>query len=176
MELIMKSIVTFLVLALLIIPSALQAKQTKYKFEETVSITLPRTYFANWKLCYQKTYEAGAAVTRYILETETMDNWTQLINIQFKDRKLIESSNAMEVMRQEATFNKWVTYKIHTQSPNDLIYEKIFPTGEHEVVRMIMTEKGLHRIGYAKRDAPFTEAERARWVELLSSGTINKIE
>jgi hypothetical protein len=77
-------------------------------------------------------------------------------------------------MREEAANNRYVTFKVHCHDANDLTFEKIFPTGMHELVRMIMTDKGLHRIGYVKRDGPFTELDRSQWMSRLAQGTVGK--
>jgi hypothetical protein len=161
-------IAPFLLIILLFIPTAIQAK---YQYQETVYIPLPKSAIQKWKLGYQKANENGAAVTRYILESETIEYWTQMLNIQFKDRKLIKGATAKEEMENENAKSKWVTTKIHTDLPNDLIYERSFPSGEHEIVRLIMTKNGIHRAAYIKR-GPLPQEEKNRWIELLSLGTV----
>lgn len=143
----------------LFLPLALMAK-------ETVSIPLPQI-LTKWKMGFQ-----DECTTRYYLENETTERWSELVNIQFKERKLVKCSTAIEAMKKESLLNHRVIYKIHSQSPNDLIFEKIFPTGVHEIVRMIMTDKGLHRIGYAKTEPPFTEIDRSQWLERVANAEI----
>jgi hypothetical protein len=166
----MRKLFYFLAITALLIPLNLQAK---YNFEETVFFPLPHI-LSKWKVGYQQTRPDGSSITRYILENETMENWTQLVNVQFKDHRQFKCVDAVEAMKQEASDNRSVTYKVHSQAPDDLIFEKIFPTGEHELVRMILTKRGLHRIAYAKRDGPFTETDRSQWLDRLSRGTIER--
>lgn len=148
-------------LMVMFVPLALMAK-------EKVSIPLPQI-LTKWKKGFQ-----DECTTRYFLENETTERWSELVNIQFKERKLVKCSTAVEAMKQESLLNHRVIYKIHSQSPNDLIFEKIFPTGVHEIVRMIMTDKGLHRIGYAKTTSPFTEIDRSQWIERLTKAEVKK--
>lgn len=145
--------------------------EAKYRFDETVFIPLPNHIPHQWKIERQTTQDKGASVTHYLLESETDQNWTQLINIQFKDRQLMTSRSAEEAMQEEASQSIGVNCYIHSKNPNDLIYERTFPSGEHEVVRMIMTKKGLHRAGYVKRGS-LSESERSQWIERLSTGVI----
>lgn len=165
----MKKWFSFLVLMLLITPLGLQAK---YHFGETVYMPLPQNILHKWTMGFQKAdEEKGSAVTRYILETESNKDWSQLINIQFKDKKLVKATSATEAMQQEASKSRVVSQKVHSQNPDDVLYERDFPTGEHEIVRMIMTKKGLHRVAYVKK-GPITKEERTLWVERLAMGKV----
>ena len=149
-----------------------QVKEAKYIFEETVYVPLPQHGLKQWKLGLQKADEKkGSAVTRYFLESETASNWTELINIQFKDSKLVKLDSAESAMQEEAAKSQVVNQKVHFQNPHDVLYEREFPTGEHEIVRLIMTKKGLHRVAYVKK-GPLTKEERIAWVQLLSKGMI----
>ena len=153
-------------------PQTKQVKETKYIFEETVYVPLPQEGMKKWKLGLQKADEKkGSAVTRYILDSETTSNWTQLINIQFKDTKLVKVESAELAMQEESARSQVVNQKVHFQNPHDVLYEREFPTGEHEIVRLIMTKKGLHRVAYVKK-GPITKEERIAWVQLLSKGMI----
>ena len=153
-------------------PQTKQVKEAKYIFEETVYIPLPQDGLKKWKLGLQKADEKkGSAVTRYFLESESASNWTQLINIQFKDTKLVKHGSAESAMQDEASKSQVVNQKVHFQNPHDVLYERAFPTGEHEIVRLIMTKKGLHRVAYVKK-GPLTKEERVAWVQLLSKGMI----
>lgn len=175
----MKNLFSFLFFALLIAPLGLQAKEqtkeqskNKYRFAETVYVPLPQNALHKWKLGFQKAdEEKGSAVTRYILETETTKEWSQLLNIQFKDKSLVKVESAEAAMRAEADKSRVVNHKVHSQNPHDVLYERQFPTGEHEIVRMIMTKKGLHRVAFVKK-GPITKEERTQWVERLSKGMI----
>jgi hypothetical protein len=147
-------------------------KTAKYHFKETIHMSLPQNILNKWKLGVQKAdKDKGTAVTRYILEKESIDKWSELVNIQFKDKKLVTAKSAEEAMKEEASKSKNVTSKVHYKNPHDVLYEREFPTGEHEIVRMILTRTGLHRVAYIKR-GPLTNEDRTQWVELLSKGMI----
>ncbi len=185
----MKKWFSFLICGLLLTPLGMQAavakpppvkdakktqqiKEAKYIFEETVYVPLPQNALNKWKLGLQKADEKkGSTVTRYFLESETENNWTQLINIQFKDTKLVKLDSAESAMQEESAKSQVVNQKVHFQNPHDVLYEREFPTGEHEIVRLIMTKKGLHRVAYVKK-GPMTKEERIAWVQILSKGMI----
>jgi hypothetical protein len=150
-----------------------EEKEAKYIFEETVYVPLPEARLNKWVRGTEKAdVNKGIAVTRYILETETMKNWTQMLNIQFKDKKHVQVESAEAAMKEEASkSNSLVKLKVLSKNPHDILFERDFPTGEHELARMIMTKKGLHRIAYIKR-GPLSDEERTQWVDRLSQGML----
>jgi len=137
---------------------------------ETVSITIPQV-LSHWKVGCHKELKNGQSTTRYIPENETMANWTQLVNIQFHERNLVKGSDALQAMKQEAVFNQGVFYQMHIEKDNDILFEKVFPTGVHELVHMVMTDQGLHRIAYVKRNGPFENLDRQQWMDYLLKGS-----
>ena len=74
----MRKIVCVAVLAIAMCPfgGKLQA--------EGFFIPMPQI-LTKWKVGHQKAEEDGSLTTRYILEKETMENWSQLVNVQFKE-------------------------------------------------------------------------------------------
>lgn len=164
----MKKLWMGLMMAMMVASSSLYAK---YNFEETVYVPLPTDMVEKWTLGYQNADEKGTAVTRYVLESESVGSWSQLLNIQFKDKELVKATSAADSMKQEAARSTLATYKIYSENPHDILYERDFPSGEHEIVRMIMTKKGLHRVAFIKKGA-ITEAERTLWIDRLSRGMI----
>ncbi|MCC5832479.1 MAG: hypothetical protein JJU12_05480 [Chlamydiales bacterium] len=155
-----------LVLILLVLPFTLQAK---YKFDETFFIPLEQT--DAWKKMKESCDQEGYCMTRFVHGEGTESNWSELLTIQFKDRHLIEGATAEEAMANEQRLSPLAKWRLIRNYPNDVIYERSFPLGEHELVRMVMTEKGLHRAAYLKRGA-FDETERRTWIECLTSGVV----
>ncbi len=153
-------------LLLLVLPFTLQAK---YKFDETFFVPIEQT--GMWKKGKEKATESGAALTRYILETETQNNWSKLLTIQFKDRHLVQGATALEAMSNEQTLSPNVSWEVVTALPNDVVYTRHFPSGEYELVRMVMTKKGLHRAAFLKRGA-FEPSEQAIFIERLKNGVV----
>ena len=145
----------------------------QYSFDETIFIPLQEEELRDWKMEYQKATDDGTCTTRYIPRSETTPHWSKLLNIQFKDRSLIQVSTALEALEQERKSSPEVFCRVLNQHPNDLTYERSFPTGEHELTRMIMTKKGLHRISFVKRQ-PFEEDEKNYWLDHLMRSVIGK--
>lgn len=161
----MKKILIFI---LLVLPFTLQAK---YNFDETLFIPIEQT--GTWKKGKEASSDEGSSLTRYLLETETQSNWSKLLTIQFKDRELVKGNTAEEAMSQEQLLSPAVMCVMIRNLPNDVVYERTFPSGEHELVRMVMTKKGLHRAAYLKR-SPFEGEERSLWARRLMSGVVGK--
>lgn len=157
-----------LFLLLLFLPFTLQAK---YIFDETFYIPIEELGF--WKRGKQASSENGASLTRYLLANETETGWSKLLNIQFKDRQLVKGNTAEEAMRFEQSLSPQAKSEIILSQPNDITYIRSFPTGESEVVRMVMTKKGLHRAAYIKK-GPFEAKERALWSDRLMNGVIGR--
>lgn len=157
-------------IALLTLPGALQAK---YGITEKALLPLPNI-LSHWKLATEHNETDGSCLTRYILEQETMENWSELVNIQFTESGRLNCSDALQALKQEVALNKSVTYKIYEQQEDSLLFEKIFPSGERELVRMIMTREGLHRLAYVKRHAMMTDVDREQWIARLKQTTIER--
>lgn len=157
-----------LILLLLIIPFTLQAK---YKFDETFFIPLEQK--DAWKKAKESATQDGYCLTRFVHGDKTEGNWTELLTIQFRDRNLIQGMTAQEAMANEQKMSPLAKWQLIKSDPNDVIYERSFPGGEHELVRMVMTKKGLHRAAYLKRGA-FEESERSAWIDRLMSGVIGR--
>lgn len=155
-----------LVLVLLVLPFTLQAK---YKFDETLFIPMEQTDV--WKKMKESSTENGYCMTRFVHGDKTETNWTELLTIQFKDHQLIQGATAEEAMANEQKMSPLAKWNLIRSYPNDVIYERSFPEGEHELVRMVMTKKGLHRAAYLKRGS-FEENEREIWINRLRNGVV----
>lgn len=153
---------------LFILPFSLSAK---YKFDETVFIQLEQSEV--WKKAKETSSEQGSCLTRYILDSENEINASKILTIQFKDKQIVQVRTAQEAMAREQQMSPQAQWKIIRSQPNDILYERTFPTGEHEIVRMVMTKKGLHRAAFLKR-GPLEEDERASWTQRLMNGVVGR--
>lgn len=171
----MRKIILLFLSSILISPINLLAKESKkeskYHFEETVHLSLPHLYLSKWQVGHQHIRKTGMATTRYMLSTESKDYWTQIVNIQFKDKAHLKVKTVEEAMNEEAKKSIWVNSKILSKKKNDVIYERDFPSGEHEIVRMIMTKKGLHRVAYIKK-GPISQDDKKQWIERLTEAKV----
>lgn len=65
-------------------------------------------------------------------------------------------------------------------SENDVVFEWVLPNGipskkippQHEIVRILTTQKGMHRIAYEKRTTHLDENERALWIDRISKAPL----
>lgn len=166
----MKKVLFFLISLTAFFPAITEAK---YQFNETIFMQLPTQEKDVWVVGHQDNKENGLSVTRYMLQSELGQNWTKMLNINFKDKQHISASTALEAVEQERVLSPEAQSRILSQHINDLVYERSFPTGEHEIVRMIMTKKGLHRVAYIKRSS-IDQQERTEWMRRLMSGVIGQ--
>ncbi|MEZ5315655.1 MAG: hypothetical protein R3E91_05575 [Chlamydiales bacterium] len=157
----------FILFILFVFISHLEAS---YTFDETFLIPFEEKNI--WKKVKESADDNGSSISHFIGEEENGANWPELLTIQFKDSHLIEGSTAEEAMISEQKKSPLVKWQIIRNDPNDVIYERFFPKGEHELVRMIMTKKGLHRAAYLKQKA-FNENEKTAHIHCLIKGTIH---
>ena len=159
-----KSLILFLFLAPFTVGAA-------YNFDETVS--LPLEHSEMWKRGRQASQENGFCLTHYQLKDESENQWSKLITIHFKDLSLVKGASAQEAMVEEQQKSPTVKCTWVQHAPDDLIYERSFPLGERELVRLIKTDKGIHRIAYVKK-GPWEENERSAWTERLKKAKIQR--
>lgn len=65
-------------------------------------------------------------------------------------------------------------------SENDVVYEWVLPMGipsknippQHEISRILTTQKGMHRIAYERKTARLNGNERALWINRISNAPI----
>ncbi len=152
-------------LLLLLMPFTAQAK---YNFNETLFIPIEQTSI--WQKSKQSATEEGTSITRFVQGAAN----SELLTIQFKDRELVQGRTAEEAMKYEQSLSPLADWVVIKSLPNDIIYERTFPSGEHELVRMVMTKKGLHRAAFLKRGSPIATNQRSDWLERLSGGVIGR--
>jgi hypothetical protein len=135
----------------------------------------------NWKLdnFYKNANE-------YILElvplNETVNNWSQMLTVMFASNSIL-NANSRKALTSLQTYKNFLskeygerfTMKIYQAIENDVIYEALIPFekpgAEHEIVRIIRSYEGLHRISYSKRGSHMDEKTKEKWLKYILEAT-----
>jgi hypothetical protein len=155
---------------------------------ETIMITFPDGECADWKELSRHVTEKEGVVER-IPRTQTMQNWEELLAIQYfdgrsLDRQVITSAEYfVDCIKKEvlaAYPGSKVTWRIIENNKNDILYEwilhqpyKAIPP-QHEIARAVLTKKGLHRIGWTHKNSEVGMFERTKWINLLKGRRFNR--
>ena len=147
-----------------------------------IQLDLPTDNKNQWKIGYEAA-AGGAAIVEFVANGENVENWTQLLTVQyFSSQSLgdvpISPQDFAEEIRliSEQKFEN-IEWNVIKKSPNDIVYEWILPKGfeenppQDEIVKILKTPKGLFRIAYTKKVASLTPEEKTRWIEFISQAT-----
>ncbi|MBI5394376.1 MAG: hypothetical protein HZA91_03675 [Verrucomicrobia bacterium] len=154
------------------LPQALRAEEkAQFQFDDR-----------KWNPGFQG-YRGSAAVTEYILEGESGNNWTELLTAQFlvggQKRVLPEEfAKGMEARLRNIATGK-VTWTVISSSPTEVMYEwslvkDHMRPDEQSIARVIKSGAGLHLVHYATRKVPMSDAARQKWIGLLNAAKIVK--
>jgi hypothetical protein len=150
---------------------------------ETAVLILPNHRNSNWNEISRIVTDQEGMVER-IPFYQTSKNWSQLICVQYvsisKNNENIMTSieNILDALREEmvSSYPEHITWKILEKNKNDILYEWILqkhddiPT-EHEIARGFLTKTGFHRVGFTRKNAEMSPAEREKWIKLLKEST-----
>lgn len=188
-----KKLTTFLIsIFLLFTYGTVHAITSTYHLpSETIVFKSPNNSYANWKEIARCVTEKEGII-ECIPSNQQIANWSELICIQYFDtscmkRKAINSiEDAIELLRATtlASYpgNK-VTWRQIEKNKSDAIYEWILHKPfknippQHEVARIFLTNTGLHRIGFTRKNKEMSSEERDRYIKsLCASVSVVSIE
>ncbi len=164
----MKPIIAFL---LLLLPFTTSAAASKPVFNAPA-----------WSLGWSK-YEStdNNVYDEYVLKGETVDNWSQLVTIQYFDglnqHTNLDIFEAMMKSRlTEVCSNiKWdsIEQKLDERTWTWSIVNCAGQPDQSEVDRAIKTNKGIYLFHYATKKLPFAEKDKEHWLKQLKEIPIN---
>ena len=114
---------------------------------------------------------------------ESLDDWTQLVTLQFLEGSERSPREAMDVLRSamqaRASADVSVTWRVLDETDTSITYEwSIAGSREHadqvELARLLEGQDGLHRVAFAKHGVAFSAEERARWRAALAGAEVVK--
>lgn len=148
--------------------------------KETVILHLPDRSESNWKEI-TRYVSAKEGVIEFIPLDQTIQNWSELIAVQFMssanwDKSACKLEKVLEHIRKEvlSSYPKdTVTWQIIERSEEGITYEWVMHKPyknisiEHEISRAFLTPSGFHRVGFIRKNASMSSEERAKWIQLL---------
>lgn len=148
---------------------------------ETGILMLPDSMRQDWK-CLTHRVSEKEGVTEYIPVDQDTSDIRDLITVMFQDRstwklKFKNVAQFFQHMVISATASKdGLSFNILEQNEDDLIYEYIQQPQsgsplEHDVARLFLTEKGLHRISYTHKKRMMSKEEKDNWIQILKQGS-----
>jgi hypothetical protein len=154
----------------------------KYNFSEIIVLAIPKNQLVHeFKEVTRSATPNGLTLRELIPPNESLENWSKMLTIQFLDKKLLPSSdlrNNLKLLYMQAKEKyQGLVWNVIEQSPETSTYEWACPYGfrsipaQYEIVRLIMTKKGLHRAAITKK-SPFSDSERQLWLQRLGEAHI----
>lgn len=148
---------------------------------ETIVLKSPNNSYANWKEINRFLTEKEGMI-EYIPSDQRIANWSDLISIQYFDKSSLQKKagnsikDAVEFIK-ESILSSYpediVTWRFIQNNTSDIIYEWILHKpfkgvpAQHEVAHAFLTDTGLHRIGFTKKNKEMTFEERAQSIKSL---------
>ena len=178
-----KKLATFLISAFMLFTygTVHATTATDHLPSETIVLKSPNNSYANWKEIARFVTEKEGVI-EYIPSDQQIANWSELICIQYFDKSAMKKKasnsieDAMELFRESIlayyTGNK-VTWRLIEKNKSDAIYEWILHKPfkdippQHEVARAFLTDMGLHRIGFTRKNKEMSSEERERCIKSL---------
>lgn len=157
---------------------------------ETVILTLPDENYAGWKEI-ARGVSKKEGVIECIPVSQEVENWSELISIQYKDRADINREAARSIEAAVDCLRKTtvaaypgnkVTWTILEKNKSDILYEWILHESyqnippQHELARAFLTEQGLHRVGFVRQNREMSAEEREKWIKSLRKSAVVSIE
>jgi len=120
-------------------------------------------------------------VVTYVPQGESVDDWSEIITVQFFNLSLTEPAEFVALFEQnvkeacaEATLN------IIDQSPTQVTWEWRLPTDsvtgepQHEITRIIRADDGWFRVAYTKRVPKLSDGDRSAWVAAIETAKVKQ--
>ena len=148
---------------------------------ETLILKLPDNSEDNWKEIFHHVNKNEGIIERIPLN-QTIKNWSNLICIQYYDISKLDRPDdviqgfldSMKNTTLSSYPDKLATWKLIEKTSKGAIYEwmSYHNSTQHEVARVVLTNTGLHRIGFTKKNGIMSSDERQKWIKLLRENTL----
>lgn len=160
-------------------------QSTKYDYSEHMEINVPEDEVRDkWKLANRIVADDGISTFEWIPQMQKLDNRTEILTVQFMAKRLRDAkpSTARElatnIYKQARMQYPELRWNVIRDGDKDYLYEWILPRGadgvdpQHEIVRIISTDKGFHRIAYEKKVSSLDQVTRKVWIDRLASSPL----
>ncbi len=132
-----------------------------------------------WKLGYQDS-RANQVIAEFVLEGETVQNWTELVTAQLFIGLRSEPRYYVEYVKKEtARTCPGAKFEILREAPYDVTYAWSIrgcaaAADQAEVARVVLGLDGTHVLHYAVKTGEWPAAERQKWQECLEASQFVK--
>lgn len=158
---------------------------TPYEYTEYMEIKVPESEAKNkWQQVTKYYSEDGISSFEWIPKNEQLDKRTEILTIQFMAKKTKDGNPStarqlvLNIFKQASMQFPDMVWSTIQDDHNDFIYEWALPYGgdglpkQHEIARVISTDKGFHRIAYEKRVPRIDEHTKQLWINRLGSSKL----
>ena len=134
-----------------------------------------------WTLAYKEIVPGGAWIMEWIPKGEDINNWTQLIQVQYFPFSQISTPTKITASDFSTFFIQTLRDKfpdiksnLTVRNPDNVLIEWSLPkptqgeSSQHELAEAISTDDGLYRIAYTKKVPVMDRDERLLWTDRLS--------
>jgi hypothetical protein len=144
---------------------------------EGIVVDVPQSeVLTKWHCGHQQTVLSGDSISEWVPRGQDVYTRKELITIQFiagfpgipAASEFVDKMHSLSQARYSD-----MTWKVLERSDNDVLYEWSLPSGhqgvppQHEIVRVISTDAGIHRVAYEKSVPELDDETRELWLSRL---------
>lgn len=166
-------ILTFLFLA----PLLANTPSSGYRFTESLEIPMSKAEQAKWRVGHYERTPDGISTVERIPRDQSMQSWTEMISTHFfAHGNHCFTANSAIAWAQVAEEGE-----IIDEDENEVILEEVItessgaPYTLHEIIRVIWTPKGVHRVSYSYKGEKLDYEQRKYWLNKLKASVLKKI-
>lgn len=158
---------------------------TVYDYDEFMEIKVPEAEAkSKWKQISNYASEDGISNFEWIPKNEKLNNRTEILTIQFMAKKTKDGNPstakqlAFNIYKQSTVQYPDMEWNSIQDEDDDFIYEWVLPHGadgiprQHEIVRVVSTDKGFHRIAYERRTPKMDEHTKQLWINRIGTSRL----
>ncbi|WP_155834257.1 hypothetical protein [Halotalea alkalilenta] len=121
-----------------------------------------------------------ATLVEFVRPGESVESWSELFTIQFFEDVYVSPERAMYLLmagiREQCPDATWT---VINEERNSVMYEwtasacDLYPA-QHEIVRLLRGNDGVHRIAFVKKTDLMPEELRNKWIDVFLKAYVEK--
>jgi hypothetical protein len=138
----------------------------------------------NWNLdYYDEDTNNGMAIAEFVLENETVENWSELYTIHYYEGGKLYMTPESFISNMDASIREEVTGQIDFQSYDVTaeegfyefyIHDDPIEPNQHEVARLFYAGDDMFLVRYTRIGEPMDDATKMKWVTSLKQVTVGQ--
>ena len=161
-------------------------KESLPQAPQSLMLPVPDDLFnGKWQFAFADSSEDGAYVLEFTPKNESIDNWNELIQVQYfpltkeMQGKITAELFADHFLKALKSHFPDATTQIIKKDPSSVLLEWKLPkkveneSPQNEIALIILNSSGLFRAAYTKKVADLTQKERAMWTDIISRTEIS---